>query len=63
MWARGSFDKVPVLRVQPSIWRDGMAAAEARALESGMSRLAAAQATDMADWLPHDLLLKAAIRN
>jgi asparagine synthase (glutamine-hydrolysing) len=59
MWARGSFDKVPVLRSQPSIWRDGMAAAEAGALESGMSRLAAAQATDMADWLPNDLLLKA----
>ena len=59
MWARGSFDKVPVLRVQPSTWRDGMAAAEARALDSGMSRLAAAQATDMMDWLPHDLLLKA----
>jgi asparagine synthase (glutamine-hydrolysing) len=36
-----------------------MAAAEAGALESGMSRLAAAQATDMTDWLPHDLLLKA----
>jgi asparagine synthase (glutamine-hydrolysing) len=59
MWARGSFDKVPVLRTQPSIWRDGMAAAEARALENGGSRLAAAQATDMTDWLPHDLLLKA----
>jgi asparagine synthase (glutamine-hydrolysing) len=59
MWARGSFDKVPVLRTQPSVWRDGMAAAEARALDSGMSRLAAAQATDMTDWLPHDLLLKA----
>jgi asparagine synthase (glutamine-hydrolysing) len=59
MWSRGSFDKVPVLRAQPSIWRDGMAAAEARALENGGSRLAAAQATDMADWLPNDLLLKA----
>jgi asparagine synthase (glutamine-hydrolysing) len=59
MWARGSFDKVPVLRTQPSTWRDGMAAAEARALDSGMSRLAAAQATDMTDWLPNDLLLKA----
>ena len=59
MWSRGSFDKVPVLRAQPSIWRDGMAAAEARALEHGGSRLAAAQATDMADWLPNDLLLKA----
>ena len=59
MWARGSFDKVPVLRVQPSSWRDGMAAAEARAMEGGGGRLSAAQATDMADWLPHDLLLKA----
>ena len=59
MWARGSFDKVPVLRNQPTAWRDGMAAAEARALENGMSRLSAAQATDMADWLPNDLLLKA----
>ncbi len=59
MWARGSFDKVPVLRVQPLSWRDGMAAAEARAMEGGGGRLSAAQATDMADWLPHDLLLKA----
>jgi asparagine synthase (glutamine-hydrolysing) len=59
MWSRGSFDKVPVLRTQPSVWRDGMAVAEARALENGGSRLAAVQATDMADWLPHDLLLKA----
>jgi asparagine synthase (glutamine-hydrolysing) len=58
MWARGSFDKVPVLRTRPSGWRDGIAAAEARAAEGGRSRLAAAQATDMADWLPHDLLLK-----
>ena len=47
-----------MLRAQPAGWRDGMAAAEARAPESGMSRLAAAQATDMTDWLPHDLLLK-----
>ena len=58
MWARGSFDKVPVLRSRPMGWRDGIAAAEARAAESGWSRLAAAQATDMTDWLPHDLLLK-----
>ena len=28
-------------------------------MDSGMSRLAAAQATDMTDWLPNDLLLKA----
>ncbi len=58
MWARGSFDKVDVLRTRPSSWRDGIAAAEARAAEGGRGRLAAAQCTDMADWLPHDLLLK-----
>ncbi|MGE0419323.1 MAG: asparagine synthase (glutamine-hydrolyzing) [Acetobacteraceae bacterium] len=58
MWSQGSFDKVDVLRQHPSTWRDGMAEAELRAAEGGRSRLAAAQATDMADWLPHDLLLK-----
>jgi asparagine synthase (glutamine-hydrolysing) len=58
MWARGSFDKVPVLRTRPTVWRDGIVAAEARLAESGLSRLAAAQALDMTDWLPHDLLLK-----
>src|SRR5580692_1597473 len=58
MWARGSFDRVDVLRTRPASWRDGIAAAELRAAEGGRSRLAAAQATDMADWLPHDLLLK-----
>jgi asparagine synthase (glutamine-hydrolysing) len=35
-----------------------MAAAETRAAVGGRSKLAAAQALDMADWLPHDLLLK-----
>ena len=58
MWARGSFDRVDVLRTRPASWRDGIAAAEVEAAEGGRSRLAAAQATDMADWLPHDLLLK-----
>jgi asparagine synthase (glutamine-hydrolysing) len=58
MYARGSFDRVNVLRTRPAGWRDGIAAAEALANETGRSRLAAAQATDMADWLPHDLLLK-----
>ena len=43
MRARGAFDKLDVLRARPAGWRDG---------------LAVAQATDMADWLPHDLLLK-----
>ncbi len=58
MWTHGHFDKVDVLRERPRAWRDGMAAAELAAAEGGRSRLAAAQAFDMADWLPHDLLLK-----
>jgi asparagine synthase (glutamine-hydrolysing) len=49
---------VPVLRIRPTTWRDGMAAAEIRSVEGGRSPLAAAQALDMTDWLPHDLLLK-----
>jgi asparagine synthase (glutamine-hydrolysing) len=58
MRGRGSFDRLNVLRVAPTGWRDGLAAAEARASVPGRSRLAVAQATDMTDWLPHDLLLK-----
>ena len=58
MRARGTFDRLDVLRVRPPAWRDGLAAAEARAAIGGRSRLTAAQATDIADWLPHDLLLK-----
>jgi asparagine synthase (glutamine-hydrolysing) len=58
MHARGSFDRIDVLRMRPMGWRDGIAAAEAGAADVGRSRLAAAQATDCADWLPHDLLLK-----
>ena len=58
MWARGTFDRLDVLRVRPSSWRDGIAAAEAEAAIGGRSRLTAAQATDMADWLPHGALLK-----
>ena len=58
MWAGGSFDKVPILRSRPTAWRDGMAAAQARSTEGGRSVLQAAQAMDMTDWLPHDLLLK-----
>ncbi len=58
MRARGAFDRVDVLRARPITWRDGFAAAEAQATAAGRSRLAAAQATDMADWLPNDLLIK-----
>lgn len=58
MRAHGAFDRLDVLRAHPFTWRDGIAAAEAAAVESGRTRLATAQATDIADWLPHDLLLK-----
>jgi asparagine synthase (glutamine-hydrolysing) len=59
MRAGGSFDHVPdVLRAPPSAWRDGIAAAEQAAASPGRSRLMAAQAADIADWLPNDLLLK-----
>jgi asparagine synthase (glutamine-hydrolysing) len=58
MRARGICDRLEVLRARAPAWRDGMAAAEAQAAGGGRSRLAAAQATDCADWLPHDLLLK-----
>ena len=56
--ARGTFDRLDVLRARPPGWRDGLAASEANAATPGRSRLAVAQATDVADWLPHDLLLK-----
>lgn len=58
MRAHGAFDRLDVLRARPAAWRDGFAASEAAAAEGGRTRLAAAQAADMADWLPNDLLLK-----
>ena len=58
MRTRGTFDRLDVLRVRPSGWRDGLVAAESQASTFGRSRLQIAQATDCADWLPHDLLLK-----
>ncbi|PWS37844.1 asparagine synthase (glutamine-hydrolyzing) [Falsiroseomonas bella] len=57
--ASGSFDHVKdVLRAPPSTWRDGIAAAEAAAAMPGRTRLMAAQAADIAEWLPNDLLIK-----
>jgi asparagine synthase (glutamine-hydrolysing) len=58
MRARGSFDRLDVLRNRPTGWRDGLAADEAAAIQGGRTRLAIVQATDIAGWLPHDLLLK-----
>ena len=58
MRARGTFDRVDVLRARAPAWRDGLAAAEMLAAGHGRSRLGAAQASEFADWLPNDLLLK-----
>ena len=58
MRARGTFDRLDILRTPLTGWRDSTAAAELHAAEGGRTRLAAAQATDIADWLPNDLLLK-----
>jgi asparagine synthase (glutamine-hydrolysing) len=57
MRMRGIFDGLDVLR-GGGHWRDGFAAAEIAARQGDRSRLQAAQATDVADWLPNDLLLK-----
>jgi asparagine synthase (glutamine-hydrolysing) len=56
MRAKGIFDGLGVLRESTRGWRDGIAAAEAGATHK--SKLRAAQQVDIADWLPHDLLLK-----
>src|ERR1700692_1398143 len=56
MRMRGVFDGLDVLRAPPTGGRDGIAAAEAEHKSS--SRLKTAQRVDIADWLPHDLLLK-----
>lgn len=57
--SRGSFDRLDdVLRAPLTGWRDGTAAAEAAAATPGRTRLQAAQALDVTDWLPNDLLIK-----
>jgi asparagine synthase (glutamine-hydrolysing) len=51
--SRGLFGDLPTL----AGWRAGIAAAEAEA-GAGRSALQAAQAVDVAEWLPNDLLIK-----
>lgn len=58
MRRKGLLDGLGVLRDESGAWRDGISVAEAEAAGNGRSRLQIAQATDCADWLPHDLLLK-----
>lgn len=58
MRSRGVFDGLGVLRDTPTGWRDGFTAVEQTVNTGSMTRLQIAQATDCADWLPNDLLLK-----
>lgn len=58
MRRHGTFDGLGILRVAPRAWRDGFAQAERGVALAGRSRLQVAQATDCADWLPNDLLIK-----
>lgn len=58
MRARGMLERLGLRRALAPGWRDGMEGAAAAADAQGRSRLMAAQATDMVDWLPNDLLAK-----
>ena len=58
MRSRGALDGLNVLREDSRDWRGGVAASESIAAANGRSPLQTAQATDCADWLPHDLLIK-----
>ena len=57
---RGILDGLGVLYDEQAgaVWRDGIEVAEKAAALPGRTRLQVAQATDCADWLPHDLLTK-----
>jgi asparagine synthase (glutamine-hydrolysing) len=56
MRARGAFDRLETLAIEPRAWRDGIAAAETAEAGAGRSRLQVAQAVDMGDWLSNGLL-------
>ena len=58
MYSHGALDGLGVLRVESREWRYGIEEAEKAAHGRNWSSLQAAQATDVIDWLPHDLLLK-----
>jgi asparagine synthase (glutamine-hydrolysing) len=58
MRRKGTFERARALSIATEGWRDGLAAAEALAAGDGRTRLQIAQAVDIADWLPHDLLTK-----
>ena len=58
MRRKGSFDGLGVLRTASPLWRAGLEAAWQDSARPGRSLLQQAQASDIADWLPNDLLTK-----
>jgi asparagine synthase (glutamine-hydrolysing) len=58
MRRNGVFDGLGVLRNEPKGWRDGIHRSELAEAKPGRSKLQIAQAVDIADWLPNDLLTK-----
>jgi asparagine synthase (glutamine-hydrolysing) len=58
MRRHGTFDGLGLLRDDPAGWRLGLEAAEREAFIPGRTDLQQAQAVDVADWLPNDLLTK-----
>jgi asparagine synthase (glutamine-hydrolysing) len=58
MYSRGALDGLGVLRDQSRNWRNEIEKAEQAAAAQKWSRLQAAQAVDVAEWLPNDLLVK-----
>ena len=58
MRSRGALEGLGVARKETRDWRKGVAASESVAGVMGRTPLQVAQATDCADWLAHDLLIK-----
>lgn len=58
MRARGILDGLSLASGNLEGWRDGIAASELAAATAERTKLQVAQAVDMADWLPNDLLNK-----
>ncbi len=58
MRRHGTFEGLGILRAPHAGWRSGWAGAEAAAVAASRSPLQSAQAADVAEWLPNDLLGK-----
>jgi asparagine synthase (glutamine-hydrolysing) len=58
MHERGAFDGLGVLRQDSNQWREAYSRTELILKTSGRTKLQSLQATDCADWLPNDLLIK-----